>query len=73
MLAVRAPKPVGGYTETILRVIGTIFGALAEAWPEHATAAPFGTINALSVAGHDDAGKRFVMFSFFGGGLGGKP
>ena len=73
LLAVRAPKPVGGYTETILRVIGTIFGALAEAWPERATAAPFGTINALSVAGHDDAGKRFVMFSFFGGGLGGNP
>ena len=73
LLAVSAPKPVGGYTETILRVIGTIFGALAEAWPDRATAAPFGTINALSVAGHDDGGKRFVMFSFFGGGLGGNP
>ena len=44
LLAVRAPRPVGGYTETILRVIGTVFGALATIWPERATAAPFGTI-----------------------------
>ena len=73
LLAVKAPKPVGGYTETILRVIGTVFGALAQAWPERATAAPFGTINALSIAGHRDDGGRFVMFSFFGGGLGGNP
>jgi N-methylhydantoinase B len=51
LLAVRAPKPVGGYTETILRVIGVIFGALAKAMPDRAIAAPFGTINALSLAG----------------------
>ena len=38
-----------------------------------ATAAPFGTINALSLAGHRDDGSRWVMFSFFGGGLGGNP
>ncbi|MBY0613033.1 MAG: hydantoinase B/oxoprolinase family protein [Beijerinckiaceae bacterium] len=73
LLAVKAPKPVGGYTETILRVIGTVFGALAQAWPERATAAPFGTINALSIAGARDHGGRYVMFSFFGGGLGGNP
>src|SRR5947209_1997520 len=29
LLGVSAPRPVGGYTETILRVIDTIFGALA--------------------------------------------
>ena len=73
LLAVKAPKPVGGYTETILRVIGTVFGALAKAWPERATAAPFGTINALSIAGNRGDGARYVMFSFFGGGLGGNP
>ena len=38
-----------------------------------ATAAPFGTINALSLAGHRPDGTRWVMFSFFGGGLGGHP
>jgi N-methylhydantoinase B len=73
LLAVKAPKPVGGYTETILRVIGVVFGALANAMPERATAGPFGTINALSLAGHRDDGSRWVMFSFYGGGLGGNP
>ncbi len=73
LLGVKAPKPVGGYTETILRVIGVVFGALAQADPTRATAAPFGTINALSLAGHRKDGSRWVMFSFFGGGLGGNP
>ncbi len=73
LLGVKAPKPVGGYTETILRVIGVVFGALAQADPTRATAAPFGTINALSLAGHRTDGSRWVMFSFFGGGLGGNP
>ena len=37
LLGVRAPRPVGGYTETILRVIGVVFGALAnaDAGPRH--------------------------------------
>ncbi|CAO3453524.1 N-methylhydantoinase B (EC 3.5.2.14) [Azospirillum argentinense] len=73
LLAVKPPKPVGGYTETILRVIGVVFGSLALADPARATAAPFGTINALSLAGHRPDGSRWVMFSFFGGGLGGNP
>jgi N-methylhydantoinase B len=73
LLSVRAPKPVGGYTETILRLIGVIFGALAKAMPDRATAAPFGTINALSLAGTRTNGQSWVMFSFFGGGLGGNP
>ena len=73
LLGVKAPKPVGGYTETILRVIGVVFGAIAKAAPERAIAGPFGTINALSLAGHRDDGSRFVMFSFFGGGLGATP
>lgn len=73
LLGVKPPKPVGGYTETILRVIGVVFGALAKADPARATAAPFGTINALSLAGHRQDGSRWVMFSFFGGGLGGNP
>ena len=73
LLSVSAPKPVGGYTETILRVIGVIFGALAKAAPDRATAAPFGTINALSLAGRRANGQSWVMFSFFGGGLGGNP
>ncbi len=73
ILGARAPKPVAGYTETNLRLIGVEFGALAGADPARATAAPFGTINALSIAGHRADGSRWVMFSFFGGGLGGSP
>ncbi|MFH6781006.1 MULTISPECIES: hydantoinase B/oxoprolinase family protein [Methylobacterium] len=73
LLGAGAPKPMAGYTETILRLIGVVLGALAEADPERATAAPFGTINALSLAGHRADGSRWVMFSFFGGGLGGNP
>lgn len=72
-LGVGPPRPVAGYTETILRMIGVVFGALAKADPARATAAPFGTINALSIAGERDVGGRYVMFSFFGGGLGGNP
>ncbi|TAD91217.1 MAG: hydantoinase B/oxoprolinase family protein [Alphaproteobacteria bacterium] len=72
-LSVRAPKPVGGYTETILRVIDAVFVAMARFAPERATACAYGTINALSLAGHRADGSRFVMFSFFGGGHGGHP
>lgn len=73
LLSVTAPKPVGGYTETILRVIDTIFVALAGAAPEMVNGCAYGTINALSLAGHRKDGRRWVMFSFFGGGHGGHP
>ena len=77
LLAARAPKPVGGYTETILRIIDVIFAALAAAIPQRVNAMAYGTINALSIAGYrkDAQGKdqRWVMFSFFGGGHGGHP
>ena len=73
LLGADAPRPVAGYTETILRLIGVIFGALGQARPATATAAPFGTINALALSGQRENGTRWVMFSFFGGGLGGNP
>jgi N-methylhydantoinase B len=73
LLGVSAPKPVGGYTETILRVIDTVFGAFAQAAPERANGSPYATINALSLAGWRKDHRRWVMFCFFGGGLGGNP
>jgi N-methylhydantoinase B len=73
ILSARAPKPVGGYTETILRVIDVVFQALAKAAPQLVNGCAYGTINALSLAGHRRDGRRWVMFSFFGGGLGGSP
>lgn len=73
LLSVKAPKPVGGYTETILRVIDVIFVALSKADPAITNGCAYGTINALSLAGHRKDGRRWVMFSFFGGGHGGHP
>jgi N-methylhydantoinase B len=70
LLSVVAPKPVGGYTETILRLIDVIFQAVAKIAPGPAMACAYGTINALSLAGHRENGQRWVMFSFFGGGHG---
>ena len=75
VISAARPRPVGGYTETILRMIDVIFSATAQADPQRAVAHAYGTINALSIAGHrTDAkrkGQRWVMFSFFGGGHGG--
>ena len=72
-LSVKAPKPVGGYTETILRLIDVLFCAFEHIAPERVNGCAYGTINALSMAGHLSNGARWVMFSFFGGGHGGHP
>ena len=75
VISASRPRPVGGYTETILRMIDVIFSAAAQANPHLAVAQAYGTINALSLAGHRSdgprKGQRWVMFSFFGGGHGG--
>jgi N-methylhydantoinase B len=75
VISAHRPKPVGGYTETILRMIDVIFSAMALANPSLAVAHAYGTINALSIAGQRSDSKRkgqpWVMFSFFGGGHGG--
>jgi N-methylhydantoinase B len=71
LLAAEFPAPVGGYTETILRMIDVIFSAAAKVAPDRVVANAYGTINALSIAGKRANGKPWVMFSFFGGGHGG--
>jgi N-methylhydantoinase B len=77
ILAAEAPRPVGGYTETILRLIDVVFVALSRIAPERSNGCAYGTINALSIAGRRTGGAtgrgRWVMFSFFGGGHGGHP
>jgi N-methylhydantoinase B len=74
VISAARPKPVGGYTETILRMIDVIFSAAALAAPQQAMGQAYGTINALSISGVRSKGKasgqRWVMFSFFGGGHG---
>ena len=72
-LNVKAPKPVGGYTETILRIIDVLFSIFEHVKPAITNGQAYGTINALSIAGHRPNGARWVMFSFYGGGHGGNP
>lgn len=71
LLSAPFPAPVGGYTETILRMIDVIFAAAAQAAPDRVVANAYGTINALSIAGKRANGSPWVMFSFYGGGHGG--
>ena len=73
LLSATVPRPVGGYTETILRIIDVIFVALSQADLRISNGCAYGTINALSLAGFRRDGRRWVMFSFFGGGHGGHP
>ncbi|MGD9865417.1 MAG: hydantoinase B/oxoprolinase family protein, partial [Pseudodonghicola sp.] len=73
LLAAEFPAPVGGYTETILRMIDVIFAAMSQAAPDRVVANAYGTINALSIAGRRKTGQPWVMFSFYGGGHGGTP
>ena len=59
LISAERPRPVGGYTETILRMIDVIFCAVAQAAPERAPAQAYGTINALSIAGYrSDAARK---------------
>ncbi len=71
LLSAPFPAPVGGYTETILRMIDVIFAAASQAAPERVVANAYGTINALSISGKRANGQPWVMFSFYGGGHGG--
>jgi N-methylhydantoinase B len=73
ILSATAPKPVSGYTETILRMIDTTFGAFAQCAPGRVNGAPYGTINALLLSGRRDGAEPWILFSFFGGGHGGNP
>ena len=64
LLSVGRPKPVGGYTETILRIIDVMFVVMSKIAPDQTNGCAYGTINALSLAGHRKNGARWVMFSF---------
>lgn len=70
MLTVMAPSPVGGYLEVTTRVIDVLFGALAQADPDLSYAASYGSVNTLAIAGQRSDTSTFVMFTWFGGGLG---
>ena len=73
LLDAQRPRPTGGYTETALRIVDVLFSAFARIRPAWAIGNAYGTINALSLAGLYPDGRRWVLFSFFGGGHGGTP
>ena len=73
LLSAPFPAPVGGYTETILRMVDVIFSTASQAAPGRVVANAYGTINALSISGKRANGQPWVMFSFYGGGHGGSP
>jgi len=68
-----AGKAMSAYTETTPAIINTIWGALGQAMPDRVNAAYFATVNSLNVAGKDDNGKPYIMFTYFGGGHGAGP
>ena len=71
-LNARAPRPVSGCAaEVCQRVIDVILGALGQAMPERAYAAPMGTVTNLSIGGDDPLRGEYVLYSFIGGGYGG--
>lgn len=70
LLTAMPPAPVGGYLEITTRVVDVIFGAIGQAVPELSYAGSYGSVNTLAISGRDDAGESFVMFTWFGGGLG---
>ena len=51
LVAATAPKPVGGYTETILRIIDVIFVSMSKADPSIVNGCAYGTNKALSLSG----------------------
>lgn len=65
------PTAVGGYLEVLGRVNDVVFGALAQAIPDRAPAAPFGTIGVCTVGGrHPNTGNFFVGVFPYPGGYG---
>ena len=71
-LNAQPPRPVAGCAaEVCQRVIDVMLGALGQAIPDNAYAAPMGTVTNLSVGGENPGRGYYVLYSFIGGGYGG--
>ncbi len=71
-LAASFPKAHEGYLDVGERVKDVVLGALAQACPERAVAAPFGTLPIVSLSGVDPrSGRYYVTILIAGGGYGG--
>lgn len=63
------PAPVfGGVTDTSIRIIDVIIGALAKAIPNKVIAATYGTCNNFTGGGYDSERKTDYVFYFFSEG-----
>ena len=71
ILAAAYPSPVGGTTDVTQRVVDVVFGALVQAVPELAPAAPFGTTGVATLSGRDPkSGGYYVAVYPYPGGYG---
>ncbi len=69
------PSPVaGGNVETSQRITDVLLGALAQALPDKVPAASQGTMNNVTIGGHDPRTKApFAYYETIGGGMGVLP
>jgi N-methylhydantoinase B len=63
------PAPVGGRHLVGLYIPFAVFGAMAEVLPERIVA-DSSVLSAVTISGHDDAGKPYVFTFFSSGGMG---
>ncbi|MBV9211829.1 MAG: hydantoinase B/oxoprolinase family protein, partial [Acidobacteria bacterium] len=70
-----APASVaGGNVETSQRIVDVLFKALSQALPLKIPAASQGTMNNLTIGGHDPrTGKEFAYYETVAGGMGARP
>jgi len=70
-----SPRAVAaGNVETSQRIVDAVLGALAPALPGVIPAASQGTMNNVTIGGHDpETGREFAYYETIGGGTGGSP
>jgi N-methylhydantoinase B len=71
----RSPAAVaGGNVETSQRIVDVLLGALARACPERVPAASQGTMNNVTIGGHDpERARPYAYYETIAGGMGGRP
>jgi len=71
----RPPRAVSaGNVETSQRIVDVVLGALSQALPEIIPAASQGTMNNLTLGGHDPRrGRPFTYYETMAGGMGARP
>lgn len=72
VLAAEYPSPVGGYLEVVGRVLDLVMATLAQAIPDKAPAASFGTTGVVTLGGtHPQTHRYYVGVFPYPGGYGG--